>query len=179
MRHHCHACSPVSSSAVVFRVYDVNDDGFVDAKDLATVRPCTLEARGMTCVQVLRQLVGENLTEGQLQQIAEQTIKEADADKDGKIGFSEFQRVRRVTHITHITLITSSHTSRRSSSTRTWTPSSSSTSTCGSTSLTIPLLLPSAIKVPDPHFAPPVVLCLWCVCKVSAVCCDVCVYALA
>jgi hypothetical protein len=43
---------------------------------------------------VLKMLVGDNITEKDLNSIADQTIREADADKDGKISFKEFSVVR-------------------------------------------------------------------------------------
>lgn len=43
--------------------------------------------------QVLQMMVGDNLTEVQLQQIVDKTILEADQDKDGKINFEEFKKV--------------------------------------------------------------------------------------
>jgi len=38
-------------------------------------------------------MVGNNLTEVQLQQIVDKTILEADEDKDGKISFEEFVKM--------------------------------------------------------------------------------------
>lgn len=39
---------------------------------------------------VLKKMVGNNLTNEQLQQIVDKTIMEADKDGDGKISFDEF-----------------------------------------------------------------------------------------
>ena len=42
---------------------------------------------------VLKMMVGNNLKDGQLQQIVDKTIMEADLDKDGKISFEEFTKM--------------------------------------------------------------------------------------
>ena len=42
---------------------------------------------------VLKMMVGNNLKDGQLQQIVDKTIMEADRDGDGKISFEEFTKV--------------------------------------------------------------------------------------
>ena len=39
---------------------------------------------------VLKMMVGNNLKDGQLQQIVDKTIREADKDGDGKLSFEEF-----------------------------------------------------------------------------------------
>lgn len=39
---------------------------------------------------VLKQMVGNNLKDQQLQQIVDKTIMEADKDQDGKLSFEEF-----------------------------------------------------------------------------------------
>lgn len=44
-------------------------------------------------LQVLKMMVGNNLRDGQLQQIVDKTIMEADKDGNGKISFEEFKRV--------------------------------------------------------------------------------------
>ena len=41
-------------------------------------------------VLVLKMMVGNNLKDGQLQQIVDKTIMEADKDGDGKLSFDEF-----------------------------------------------------------------------------------------
>ena len=41
--------------------------------------------------QVLKMMVGKNLSEGQLQQIVDKTIVYLDKDQDGKISFEEFK----------------------------------------------------------------------------------------
>lgn len=45
--------------------------------------------------QVLRAMLGMEVTEEQLQSIAERAIQEADLDRDDAISFDEFRTVRR------------------------------------------------------------------------------------
>jgi serine/threonine-protein phosphatase 2B regulatory subunit len=59
-------------------VYDIDRDGFICNKEM---------------FQVLKMMVGTNLTDVQLQQIVDKTIQEADEDKDGMISIDEFQKV--------------------------------------------------------------------------------------
>lgn len=68
------------SFLVVFRIYDVRNDGYITADEL---------------YEILKTMVGNHLTDKQLMEIAEQTVQEADLDKDGKISFDEFCQVRR------------------------------------------------------------------------------------
>lgn len=42
---------------------------------------------------VLKMMVGNNLKDGQLQQIVDKTIMEADKDGDGKLSFDEFEQM--------------------------------------------------------------------------------------
>lgn len=63
---------------VAFQIYDIDGDGFISNGEL---------------FQVLQMMVGDNLTEVQLQQIVDKTILEADQDKDGKINFEEFKKL--------------------------------------------------------------------------------------
>jgi Ca2+-binding EF-hand superfamily protein len=58
-----------------FRIYDIDQDGFISNGEL---------------FQVLKTMVGNNLTEKQLQEIVDKTILYADKDGDGKISFQEF-----------------------------------------------------------------------------------------
>lgn len=58
-----------------FKVYDIDRDGYISNGELFIV---------------LKMMVGSNLTDGQLQQIVDKTIMEADRDGDGKISFEEF-----------------------------------------------------------------------------------------
>ncbi len=60
---------------VAFQIYDINGDGFISNGDL---------------FNSLRMLVGENLTDIQIQQLADRTIIAADKDLDGKISYEEF-----------------------------------------------------------------------------------------
>ena len=71
------ATSPLYVGA--FKVYDLNEDGFITQDELFSV---------------LKLMVGKNLSEDQLQSIARTTLQKADKDKDGKISFEEFSRVR-------------------------------------------------------------------------------------
>ena len=48
------------------------------------------------CVQVLKTMVGSNLSDKQLQEIVDKTILYADKDGDGKISFDEFCDVREI-----------------------------------------------------------------------------------
>jgi serine/threonine-protein phosphatase 2B regulatory subunit len=61
-----------------FKVYDLDGDGFITNYELFTV---------------LKMMVGNNLSDVQLQQIVDKTIAEADEDKDGRISFTEFAKV--------------------------------------------------------------------------------------
>ncbi|WVQ84181.1 calcineurin subunit B [Cryptococcus sp. DSM 104549] len=58
-----------------FKVYDMDRDGFISNGELYLV---------------LKQMVGNNLKDQQLQQIVDKTIMEADKDGDGKLSFEEF-----------------------------------------------------------------------------------------
>ena len=60
---------------VAFKVYDVDRDGYISNGELFLV---------------LKMMVGNNLKDGQLQQIVDKTIMEADKDGDGKLSFEEF-----------------------------------------------------------------------------------------
>ena len=59
----------------VFQVYDYDDDGVISNGDL---------------FKVLKMMVGNNLSDVQLQQLVDRTIIKADKDKDGVINFEEF-----------------------------------------------------------------------------------------
>lgn len=61
-----------------FKVYDIDRDGYLSNGELFIV---------------LKMMVGNNLKDGQLQQIVDKTIMEADQDGDGKISFEEFQKL--------------------------------------------------------------------------------------
>ena len=68
----------LSFLAVAFRIYDMDNDGFISNAEL---------------FQVLKMMVGNNLKDTQLQQIVDKTICFADKDEDGKISFEEFCNV--------------------------------------------------------------------------------------
>eukprot|EP00164_Ancoracysta_twista_P002387 GFYU01003162.1.p2 GENE.GFYU01003162.1~~GFYU01003162.1.p2 ORF type:complete len:180 (+),score=67.82 GFYU01003162.1:34-573(+) len=61
-----------------FKVYDIDGDGYICNKEL---------------FEVLKMMVGANLSDPQLQQIVDKTILEADEDEDGKISFEEFSKL--------------------------------------------------------------------------------------
>eukprot|EP01084_Bolivina_argentea_P057601 105235_1 len=58
-----------------FRIYDVNNDGYISNGDL---------------FRILKIMVGDNLNDTQLQQLVDRTILQADKDKDGKLSVGEF-----------------------------------------------------------------------------------------
>ena len=62
----------------VFKIYDLDQDGFITNKELFTV---------------LKLMVGANLKDQQLQQIVDKTIRYNDKDLDGRISFEEFKEV--------------------------------------------------------------------------------------
>lgn len=62
----------------IFRIYDVDRDGYISNGEL---------------FQVLKMMTGKNLTDTQLQQIVDKTIRYLDKDSDGKINFEEFKSV--------------------------------------------------------------------------------------
>eukprot|EP00762_Andalucia_godoyi_P001888 ANDGO_06023.mRNA.1 Calcineurin subunit B len=64
-----------SKLAFAFKIYDLDGDGFITNFELFTV---------------LKMMVGNNLSDVQLQQIVDKTIAEADLDKDGRISMQEF-----------------------------------------------------------------------------------------
>jgi len=68
----------MSKLKFAFRIYDMNNDGFISNGEL---------------FQVLKMMVGTNLKEQQLQQIVDKTIIYADKDGDGKISFDEFSMI--------------------------------------------------------------------------------------
>ena len=65
-------------TAVAFKVYDMNNDGFISNAEL---------------FQTLKLMVGSNLKDSELQQIVDKTILAGDKDGDGKLSFQEFSSV--------------------------------------------------------------------------------------
>jgi Ca2+-binding EF-hand superfamily protein len=68
-------CDKESKLKFAFQIYDIDQDGYISNGEL---------------FQVLKTMVGNNLTDKQLQQIVDKTIFYADQDGDGKISFKEF-----------------------------------------------------------------------------------------
>lgn len=62
----------------MFRIYDLNEDGFIDHDDFT---------------KVLGMMVDKNLSADEIEKIVTQTISEADKDGDGKISYDEFSAV--------------------------------------------------------------------------------------
>jgi len=60
----------------VFKIYDIDQDGFISNGELFTV---------------LKLMVADNLEDIQLQQIVDKTIQQFDRDGDGKISYEEFR----------------------------------------------------------------------------------------
>ena len=60
---------------IAFQIYDINNDGYLSNGDL---------------FNSLKMLVGENLTDIQIQQLSDRTLIAADKDLDGKISYEEF-----------------------------------------------------------------------------------------
>jgi serine/threonine-protein phosphatase 2B regulatory subunit len=58
-----------------FKIYDIDQDGYISNGEL---------------FQVLKTMVGSNLSDKQLQEIVDKTILYADKDNDGKISYEEF-----------------------------------------------------------------------------------------
>lgn len=59
-----------------FSLYDINRDNYISNGDL---------------FQVMKMMVGDNLSETQLQQLVDRQIVIADSDGDGKLSFEEFK----------------------------------------------------------------------------------------
>jgi len=65
----------VCTLTVAFKIYDIDRDGYISNGEL---------------FQVLKMMVGNNLKDGQLQQIVDKTIIYSDKDGDGRISYEEF-----------------------------------------------------------------------------------------
>lgn len=95
----------LSKLRFAFRIYDMDNDGFISNGELFQVGIASLlpfseshrhykrQVTGHIWVQVLKMMVGNNLKDTQLQQIVDKTILFADKDEDGKISFEEFCNV--------------------------------------------------------------------------------------
>lgn len=68
---------------VAFDVYDLDRDGYISNGELFIV---------------LRMMTGDHLQPEQLQQIVDKTIRDADADQDGRLSFDEFCEVVKSSH---------------------------------------------------------------------------------
>ncbi|OMJ76356.1 hypothetical protein SteCoe_24298 [Stentor coeruleus] len=64
----------------LFSIYDIENDGYISNGEL---------------FKVLKMMVGNNLTDVQLQQLVDRTIIRADEDFDGKISYEEFCKMIR------------------------------------------------------------------------------------
>ena len=73
----CIVCTR-DADAVVFKVYDMDRDGYISNGELFLV---------------LKMMVGTNSKDQQLQQIVDKTIMEADQNGDGKLDFHEFMNM--------------------------------------------------------------------------------------
>ena len=62
----------------MFEVYDIDKDGFVGNKDLFLT---------------MKTMIGQDLSDAQIQNIVDKTIQDMDDDKDGKLSFPEFTKV--------------------------------------------------------------------------------------
>ena len=69
----------------------MNNDGFISNGDL---------------FQVLKIMVGDNLSEVQLQQLVDRTIALGDSDFDGKLSFEEFSKVETTQQLSITVLLT-------------------------------------------------------------------------
>ena len=65
-------------SEFMFKVYDINNDGYVTKEEMLVI---------------FKLLVGKNLSTEQLQQIVEKTVKDLDIDGDGRLCYPEFKKV--------------------------------------------------------------------------------------
>lgn len=61
-----------------FKIYDIDSDGYISRQEL---------------LDLLRMMVGANISDEQLGSIADRTLSEADDDQDGYISFDEFSKM--------------------------------------------------------------------------------------
>lgn len=66
---------PATKIDFAFRVYDVDDDGYISADDLR---------------EILRMLVGDNIPEDTLNNVIDKVLHDADTDGDGRISRDDF-----------------------------------------------------------------------------------------
>eukprot|EP00300_Choanocystis_sp_HF-7_P004124 c13151_g1_i3.p2 GENE.c13151_g1_i3~~c13151_g1_i3.p2 ORF type:complete len:173 (-),score=44.41 c13151_g1_i3:208-726(-) len=70
--------SPIDKLRFCFRMYDIDNDGFISNAEL---------------FQILKMMTGAALTDAQLQQVVDKTLLDADLDNDNLISFEEFQAI--------------------------------------------------------------------------------------
>lgn len=63
---------------VLFRIYDYNDDGFIDSKEL---------------FELMKILVGGKFKDTEIQEIVQETLQEVCVEQPGKMSFKEFSQV--------------------------------------------------------------------------------------
>lgn len=69
---------------VAFKMYDLDDDDTISRDEL---------------LNILHMMVGANISQEQLNSIAERTIVEADQSGEGKISFDDFCKALERTHV--------------------------------------------------------------------------------
>lgn len=79
-----HSIYKMFSFSVAFKMYDLDDDDMISKDEL---------------LAILHMMVGANISEEQLNSIAERTILEADEDGDQMISFEEFCKALQRTDI--------------------------------------------------------------------------------
>lgn len=66
---------PATKADFAFRIYDVDDDGYISSEDLR---------------KILCMLVGDNIPEDTLNTVIEKVMRDADTDGDGRISRNDF-----------------------------------------------------------------------------------------
>ncbi|XP_035536169.1 calcineurin B homologous protein 2 isoform X1 [Morone saxatilis] len=87
------ANSSIRKLKFAFQMYDQDRDGKISRAELLQLVTVT--------VKVLRAMLGMQVTEEQLQSIAERAIQEADLDRDDTISFDEFRKSLEKVDIDH------------------------------------------------------------------------------